>query len=395
MIKKPNMPEKIDYSKYSADVIEFIQKLIKVPSVNGVNSERKIIDLIAKEAASLGLPYKILAKDKNHPNIFVGENFSKKDGLLLIAHVDTASIGDPNKWQHKPLSGQIESGKLFGRGAIDCKAGIALSLYALKVLKDLGRSHLAKFVGVADEEKGADSKLGAYFLLKKGLNAKSAIYTYSGTDTITIGHRGQVKLWIDVSGESAHSGSRGWQDGTKGASAIDALTDFLSKVREINLKGSHPAFPNYYFKQTIVFIEGGSISGMVPDKARALIDARLLPTHHNDNYISLIKKTAKEFETEKIKFSVSVQTNLPAAFIPASNKIVKLLQSLTKPILNKDPEIRGCGPANEGWMFIGRGIPTICGFGVNGDKAHAADEYLEIESLEKILEIYTKAALQL
>jgi acetylornithine deacetylase/succinyl-diaminopimelate desuccinylase-like protein len=44
-------------------------------------------------------------------------------------------------------------------------------------------------------------------------------------------------------------------------------------------------------------------------------------------------------------------------------------------------------------MFIGAGIPTICGFGVNGDGVHSKDEYLEIDSIPKILEIYVKTAL--
>jgi acetylornithine deacetylase/succinyl-diaminopimelate desuccinylase-like protein len=380
---------------YNKHITDFIKKLISVPSVNGVDSEIEIINLIASEAKKLNLPFKIIQKDKNHPNIFIGNNFNEKTGLLLIAHVDTAGVGNIDKWKHNPFEGKIIGDKLYGRGAIDNKAGIALSLYTLKTLMDLGKLDLAKFVGVSDEEKGADSIFGARYLLDMGLNAKSAIYTYSGNDTITIGHRGQVKLWINVTGESAHSGSRGWQDGTKGANAIVALNSFLQEIKRIDLKGPHHAFPNYFFKQTIVFIEGGSTSGMVPDKARALVDARLLPNHSNLKYINLIRKLAKQFETEKIKFKIETQTNLPAAFIKNEEKIVEILRSLTTEILKKTPEIRGCGPANEGYMFINAGIPTICGFGVDGDGAHASDEYLIIKSIPKILDIYVKTALNL
>lgn len=380
----------IDYTK---DITSFIQKLISIPSVNGINNEVEIINEIANEAKRLDLPFKIIAKDKNHPNIFVGENFNKREGLLLIAHVDTAGIGDESKWAHNPFAGEIEKDKLYGRGAIDNKAGIALSLYALKVLKDQGKLHLAKFVGVSDEEKGADSIYGARHLLNEGLRAKAAIYTYSGNDVITIGHRGQVKLWVNVMGESAHSGSQGWQEGTKGASAIDALNNFLVKVSNYELKGTHPAFSFYKFKQTVLFIEGGGQTSLVPDKSRALIDARLLPNHSNEKYIEDIKKIAKGFETEKIKFNVEVQTNLPAAFINKDEKIVKVLQNLSQEILSQEPEVRGCGPANEGYMFIEAGIPTICGFGVSGEGVHSKDEYLELDSIPKILEIYTQAAL--
>jgi len=339
------------------------------------------------------LPYKIISKDSNHPNIFVGENFNKKEGLLFIAHTDTAGIGDETKWVHKPFGGDIENNKLFGRGVIDNKAGIALSIYILKILKDQNKLHLAKFVGVSDEEKGADSVFGASHLLEQGLQAKSAIYTYSGNDTITIGHRGQVKLWINVTGESAHTGSRGWQDGTKGASAIEALNKLLVEINKINFEDTHESFPNYKFKQTVLFIEGGNTTSLVPDKARALIDARLLPNRSNEEYINKVKNMAKQFETEKIKISVEINTNLPAVFIDKNEKIVTILQKLSNEILNKNPEVRGCGPANEGYMFINAGIPTICGFGVSGDGAHSKDEYLEIDSIPNILEIYVKTAL--
>ena len=381
--------------KYNKHITDFIKRLISVPSVNGIDNEIEIINLIASEAKKLNLPFKIIQKDKNHPNIFVGNNFNKKTGLLLIAHVDTADVGNIDKWKHNPFEGKIIGGKLYGRGAIDNKAGIALSLYTLKTLMDLGKLDLAKFVGVSDEEKGADSIFGARYLLDMGLKAKSAIYTYSGNDTITIGHRGQVKLWINVLGESVHSGSKSWQNGTKGASAIDALNNFLREVNKFKLEGSHSAFLNYYFKQTIVFIEGGSISGMVPDKARALIDARLLPNQSNREYINKVQEIARSLNSKKIQFKVEVQTNLPSAFISKDEKIVKILQDLTFEIFKKKSEIRGCGPANEGYMFIGSGIPTICGFGVSGDGAHSSDEYLEIESIPKILDIYVKTALSL
>jgi len=379
---------------YSENIIDFIQRLVSIPSINGINNEVEIINCIEDEAIKLGLPYKIYSKDSNHPNIFVGENFNKKEGLLFIAHVDTAGIGDETKWKHNPFGGEVENNKLYGRGAIDNKAGIAISLYTLKSLADKGKLSSAKFIGVSDEECGADSVYGARYLLDQGLQAKSAIYTYSGNDVITIGHRGQVKLWINVNGESAHSGSSSWQNGTRGASAINALNNFLTELNKFEMEGTHEAFPNYTFKQTVLFIEGGNTTSLVPDKARCLIDARLLPIHENDKYVESITKLAKSFETEKVKFEIEVNTNLPAAYIKNDEKIVTVLKGLTKKILNTDPEIRGCGPANEGYMFIGAGIPTICGFGVSGDGMHSKDEYLEIDSVSKTLEIYIKAALK-
>lgn len=382
-------------NSYNKDITNFIQKLVSIPSINGLDNEVSIIKAIKDEADKLSLPNRIIYKDEKHPNIFVGNNFNESTGLLLIAHVDTAGIGDINKWTSKPFAGEIKNNKLYGRGAIDNKAGIALSIYTLKALMDQGKLDKAKFVGVSDEECGADSIYGARHLLDQGLQAKAAIYTYSGNDTITIGHRGQVKLWINVTGESAHSGSSSWQKGIRGASAIDAVNNFLTKINKFKMAGTHKYFPGYSFKQTVLFIEGGSKTSLVPDNAKVLLDVRLLPNHSNQDYIDSILKIAKNLETDKIKFTIEVQTNLPAAFIEKDEKIVKIITKLSKDILNNNPEIRGCGPANEGYMFIKNNIPTICGYGVSGDGAHAKDEYLDLDSIPNILEIYTKTALEL
>lgn len=381
-------------NKYHKDLIEFCRQLIQTPSVNGQNSENKISNLVAEKAKNLGLPVRQIALDKKRPNVFVGEEFSKKSGLLFVAHLDTVPTGDETKWSHQPFSGDIEKNKLFGRGAIDCKAGIGLSVYTLKILSELGIKNKAKFAGVVDEESGADSKLGARYLLEKGLDAKAAIYTYPGVETVTIGHRGLVRLWVEVHGESNHTGSKSWQDGTKGASAVSALVDFLKELPKINMQGYHEAFAGYGFKHTPTIIEGGSGESIVPDTAKALIDARLLPNNKNEDYIYMIKKLTRVFETDKIKFEVKVKTNIPGVAISKSEKIVKVLSKLDKEVMGITPEVRGSGPASEGYMFVKAGIPTICGFGAEGNGVHSADEYLKTDTLPKIMEMYVRAALE-
>ena len=383
---------------HKQQIIEFLQALVKTPSVNNVNKEKNIADLIVKKAKELGLPCELKALEKDRPNVFIGNNFDKKEGLLLIAHLDTVPAGDENNWEHPPFSAEIEGDKLFGRGAGDCKAGIALSLYALKILQDLGKLNSAKFVGVVDEERGADSKLGARFLLDEGLNGKAAIYTYPSiptTETLAIGHRGLVRLWIEVIGESAHTGSQRWQDGTKGANAIEALVKFINSLSEVAMEGTHKDFPGYGFKQTVTLIEGGSGESMVPEKAKVLIDARLLPNQENEIYIQKIRQLTEKFNTDKIKFKVEIKTNVPGAVISPDESIVQILKKLDEEVMRIKPEVRGAGPANEGYMFIKNGIPTICGFGVGGDNVHAADEYIKLNTLDKILEIYIRAAIKL
>lgn len=381
--------------KYQPELLEFCQKLVRIHSVNGVDVEGKVAQLIVDQAKNLDLPVEMVGCDRDRFNVFVGTGFTKKSGLLLIAHLDTVGEGDRSEWRFDPFGGQIEDGKLFGRGALDAKSSLALCLYALKILKDLGKLDMAKFAAVVDEESGADSKLGANFLLDKGLLAGAAIYTEPGVEKVAIGHRGLVRLWVKAKGQSVHSGSILWQEKKKGANAIDGLIKFLTRLEEIKMEGVHPDFPGYHFTLTPTLIEGGESESIVPGEAKVLLDARLLPNQGNDEFIKKVEKLVKSLEDDKIRFEIEVKNNIPGAVISKEEPIVKILEKLDKEVMGVKPLVYGVGPANEGYMFIQAGIPTICGFGPVGGGSHATDEYVEIESLPKLLEIYIRAALEL
>lgn len=381
--------------KYQPEILELCQKLIRTRSVNGIDTEGKVAQLIVDQAKNLDLPVEMIGCDRDRFNVFVGTGFTKKSGLLLIAHLDTVTEGDRLEWKFDPFGGQIEEGKLFGRGALDAKSSLALCLYALKILKDLGKLDLAKFAAVVDEESGADSKLGAKFLLDEGLLAQSAIYTEPGVEKVAIGHRGLVRLWVKAKGQSVHSGSILWQEKKKGANAIDGLIKFLTRLKEIKMEGVHPDFPGYHFTLTPTLIEGGESESIVPAEAKVLLDARLLPNQDNDKLIKKVEKLVGSLEDDKIQFEVEIKNNIPGAVISKEEPIVKILERLDKEVIGVEPVVCGVGPANEGYMFIQAGIPTVCGFGPVGEGSHAVDEYVEIDSLPKLLEIYVRTALEL
>ncbi len=110
----------MDYSQYKKDIIIFLQKLIQTPTINGKNNEDKLVKIIEEEVKKLNLLYQIIAKDFYRPNIFVGNGFDSDKNLLLIAHLDTVSEGNPQKWDYPPFLGTIDENLLYGRGAVDC-----------------------------------------------------------------------------------------------------------------------------------------------------------------------------------------------------------------------------------------------------------------------------------
>ncbi len=78
---------------YKDDVLSFLQDLVRLPSVNGRDSETAVALRIAEEAERLGLADELVACDPERPNVVVtvGEG---PCGFALIGHMDTVAAGD-------------------------------------------------------------------------------------------------------------------------------------------------------------------------------------------------------------------------------------------------------------------------------------------------------------
>jgi hypothetical protein len=58
--------------------------------------------------------------------------------LILNGHVDVVPAGDPAEWSHDPWGGELIEGRIWGRGSVDMKGGLACGIVALEVLRELG-----------------------------------------------------------------------------------------------------------------------------------------------------------------------------------------------------------------------------------------------------------------
>ncbi len=158
------------------ELFNLLSELIQINSENfGTHgNEKECAEFICKLCDKIGLEYEMyspLALDgfSNHPDYLDGRNLENrynvtarlkgeqnKDGLMLMGHLDTVAIGDIDNWEKDPLSGAIEDGKIFGRGACDDKYAIATALFIMKLLKENGfvpKKNLL-FSAFCDEELG-------------------------------------------------------------------------------------------------------------------------------------------------------------------------------------------------------------------------------------------------
>ena len=375
-------------NKYKDQITNFARDLVHIPSVNGRDTESLVAERIQVEANKLGFESRLVTLQPERPNILV--TYGKgKERFALIGHMDTVAEGNPANWSSPPFAAEVKNGSIIGRGAADNKAGIACGLYTLALLRDLNlidpARHQAILAGVVDEESGACSPLGVRYLLDSGaLEARGAIYTYT-SDIVCIGHRGLIRLELIARGQSVHAGIAEWHRRTRGANAVTALAELLLKLESLRIPADPPpGFQHLGFTITpgTVF-QGGSYPSIVPDAANAVVDIRLLPGQSSAQVLDLVQEQIDEVKSHRrgINFEMNVTVDIPGAFIPKNHPLVLLAQEYTEALTGRRWEAAGAGPANEGYMLIEAGIPTLCGFGPTGGNPHAPDEWVEIQSL--------------
>lgn len=366
----------------------FLRDLVRIASVNGRDPEGPVATRIEEEARKLGLESRLVAREPERPNVLVAYG-SGTDRFALIAHMDTVAEGDPANWSSPPFAAEIREGRLMGRGSADNKAGIACSLYSLALLRDLNLidpvHQQGMFAGVVDEESGACSPLGVRYLLDSGaLQARAAIYTYT-SDIVCIGHRGLHRLEISARGEAIHAGVAEWHNHVRGANAVLALSDLLLRLESLKMSAEAlPGFEHLAFTLTPgTIFHGGSYPSIVPDSAAAVVDIRLLPGQSSADVLEKVREQIRAVEDERprITFEMKVTVDIPGVSIPQDHALALLAQDYTESATGKRWETAGAGPANEGYMLIGAGIPTLCGFGPTGGNPHAPDEWVELNSL--------------
>ena len=181
------------------NAIEFAQDLVGVASLS--LDEEHVATLIEERMTELGYDKVFRDSFGNVIGFLAGREADPT--VLLTCHMDTTETGPEDAWEASPYSAVIENGKLYGRGASDCKGGLAAQIYAGILLKRCllplhGHIVVAATVG---EEKGGS--VGVHGLMEKTLVELGIqpAYAILGEPTglgLYYGHDGWLEMDIKI-----------------------------------------------------------------------------------------------------------------------------------------------------------------------------------------------------
>jgi acetylornithine deacetylase len=142
------------------ELFHLLAELISFPTVSPpARNTNEVQEYISQYLKKLGFEidkWDVYPGDPNVVGILKGETSEEFKSLIVNGHVDVAEVGDEKEWDASPFQTLLKDSYIYGRGVADMKGGIAASLLAITILKELGiplRGDL-QFQSVIGEEVG-------------------------------------------------------------------------------------------------------------------------------------------------------------------------------------------------------------------------------------------------
>jgi succinyl-diaminopimelate desuccinylase len=381
-------------------IVAFLQALVRIPSRAGEDDLAAIAHCVEQWLAARGVGHRVLRADSGAPlGLYAEVRGGRAPGpwTVLNATLDTAGFGALDSWRHQPTGAVVEDGWLHGRGSADSKAGVAVFAH---VLQDFAArpDAVAGRIGVlfdCDEHSGRFGGARAFF--DHPFDAGSGpprpdgvLIGYPGMDRIINGCRGFVRARLRVHGVAAHSGSTQH----RGVNAVSRAADLCQTLQALPLPGASASFP-LAPQLTVTGIRGGGEGfSQVPDACELRLDMRLTPEFDDAAARATVMRTLQRFDSsgEPVRATQAEWIDgWPAYQVPPSHPLATAMQQAARQELDIDLPTAIVGPSNIGNYLAALGIPALCGFGVDAEGIHAADERIALDSVAPVYRIYRDA----
>ena len=184
--------------KYREEMMETVQKWVRIPSVKGEaapgapfgQAARTALDTAMADCEKFGLKTEIFDGYVGHADLGEG---STREALAILAHLDVVPVGDG--WTFEPFGAQRENGRIYGRGTSDDKGPAVAALYAMRAVKEAGvpLKRKVRLILGCDEECGSSDM--AYY--KKATEMPRSGFSPDADYPVINIEKGGVHLQLD------------------------------------------------------------------------------------------------------------------------------------------------------------------------------------------------------
>ncbi|HVX67592.1 MAG TPA: M20/M25/M40 family metallo-hydrolase [Bryobacteraceae bacterium] len=391
-------------------LFEIVRDLVRIPSENTPprGAEAACQQYVADFCRARGFETELYEPDsvrgiREHALYFAGRDYSgrpnlaaRKAGsgggrsLLLSGHIDTVPRGTQN-WTRDPFGGAIEGGRLYGRGSNDMKAGVATNLFVAELVQQTGLRLQGDLIleTVVDEEFGGANGTLAGRL--KGIRADAAIVSEPTSLRVCRAQRGGRTAHITLRSPGGILGG-GPADGIvrQLACLLEGVQRFAAQRRaavRVHEAYAGCADPVPAWVTKIVTAPWGTAEPQtLSDECRVEFYWQAMPGEDleaidREFYAWLDSVVASAPEL----FEGRPQVEFPFRWLPGSaigptEPLVTELQRSAAEAMGEPVPVAGIEGPCDMFLFHTFGIPAVL-WGVKGGNTHAADEYVELDSV--------------
>jgi succinyl-diaminopimelate desuccinylase len=336
-------------------------------------------ELVAAKMRALRMEVRQIEPEPNRVSDWGLIRGSEGDRTLLYdAHLDTVPVGDPAAWIAPPFEARILDGRMIGRGATDCKQGIAAPLEALRAIQMAGIALRGNcmMTFTADEETGGH--LGISTMIEQGwVQADYCFYGEGWPDRLTLGARGLCQVEITVEGKSVHTSRK-----QTGINAILKMLDVIPVIETLTYSNwqPHPVLPGDPYG-SVNLIRGGVKENVVPDRCTITVDIRFLPGMSVKGVLADVEAALDRLRAKDADLKVSYRPVSIArpVFISPDAPFVRLMSAAVKDVTGKTPVLQGMvGSSDSRWLVHDAKIPTI-NYSMGNNSSHQPNEYILVD----------------
>ena len=366
----------------SIDPVELARELIKSPSVSPARGE--VFDVLARELERLGFIIHrwVMGEPPDGPT----ENMVAIRGqgsphFGFAGHLDVVPAGD--NWSVDPFEAAVEDGILIGRGANDMKSAIGAFVAAVSAIEQ--KSGTLSFLITGDEEGYAtygtpriiewlnEQQIRPDMIL---IGEPTSVERLG--DTVKIGRRGSVNMWIDVPGVQGHVAYP-----HRTTNPIPPLARVIAALDSLHLDDGTDAFPPSNLEFTGIDTPTHA-SNVIPGSATAQLNIRFNNLHKGAELVRAVEEIAeREAPGAKVRARISGE-----AFLTPAGPLYDLVVAAIRDETGQAPELSTGGGTSDGRFLIQ--LCPVVDFGLPNATMHKVGECAAVEDIRALSRIYRR-----
>jgi putative selenium metabolism hydrolase len=374
------------------ETVRILSELVRTQSFSG--KEKEVIQVIKKEMEKAGVDEVRI----DGLGSIIGRVGNGPRKIAFDAHIDTVYPGDLDQWHFNPFVPKVEGGKIWGRGTVDQKGGMACMIAAASLIHELRLNDVFTIylTGTVMEED-CDGLCWQYLLNEEKLRPELVIITEPTNMNIYRGHRGRMEMHVDVKGKSCHGSAP-----ERGDNAIYKIARVALEIEKLNDRLRSDPFLG---KGTVTVTESRSSSPSlcaVPDGAGIHLDRRLTFGETKESAIAEVQEAATRagYPDAQVSVLTYAEPAYTGKIYPTEKYFPTWVMEETSPYLKTAVEAYretlGKSPLVDKWTFSTNavaiaGMNKIPCFGLgpgNEVYAHAANEACPVDHLSSASAFY-------